>query len=384
MKGSIGRIKVLHVTLAMEVGGIENLILNIVKSINRQKFELSVACLDSGGQLFREIQNLGCNGFILGRRPGLDMKLIIRLAKIFRRNGYHVIHTHNQASHFYAGWASLLARTPVLVTTEHSRHYINSKYRRSLEKRTLALITDKWIMVSNELFNATVSVDKIQAKKVVVIHNGVDVEHFSEAKSKGIEYATRLRKELGIPNDAKIVIMVARLHPIKNHAVMLRAIAHANKIITNIHAILVGDGELKQDLQVLSSRLGLSKNVHFLGFRQDIQNLLAISDVFILCSKSEGLPLSLIEAMAAKIPVIITNSANRAELVRHGVNGIVVENSYLAIAEALCELFDGRLDYRRLVENAYKFVSTKYSLKSMVKKYELIYEKLLSLKRTVI
>ncbi len=383
MKDHMDRIRVLHVTLAMEVGGIENLILNIAKSINRQKFELSVACLDSGGYLFREIQSLGCDGFILGRRPGLDIKLILRLAKIFRKNGYHVVHTHNQASHFYAGLASLVARTPVLVTTEHSRHYINSKYRRSLEKRILALITDKWIVVSNELLNATVSVDGIPAKKVVVIHNGVDVERFSEAKSEGIEYATVLRKELGIPNDAKIVIMVARLHPIKNHAVMLRAIAHANKIVSNIHAILVGDGELKKNLQVLSSRLGLNKNVHFLGYRQDIPNLMSISDVFVLCSKSEGLPLSLIEAMAAKVPVIITKSANKAELVRHGVNGIVVKNSYLAIAKALNELFGGRLNHNRLVENAYKFVRAKYSLDSMVKKYELIYEKLLSFKRTI-
>ncbi|MEA3357061.1 MAG: glycosyltransferase, partial [Patescibacteria group bacterium] len=326
------RIRIVHIALGMDVGGIENLILSIARSIDRHKFDFSVCCLDSGGILLREVQKLGWYSYILNRRPGFDWKLILQLANFFRKKRYHIVHTHNQASHFYGGIAAKLARVPVLVTTEHSRHYIDAKYRRRLEKLILAKISERWITVSNELFDASIKKDGLPQEKVMVIHNGIDIEAFSRNIKTNLG---ALKESIGIPHEVKTVIMVARLHPIKNHAMLLRALSQLKGRASKLNVIFVGEGELKGELISIGNHLKLNHRVHFVGLRQDIPDLLYMSDLFVLCSKTEGLPLSLLEAMAAKVPIMITESANRAGLIINGRNGIVVENSSIAIAEAL-------------------------------------------------
>jgi len=371
-------IKVAHITLSMNTGGIEKFIVNVIKSLN-DAYDFTVGCLDSGGPLLKEVEGLGHKSFVLNRRPGFDWKLLFNLIRIFRREKFDLIHTHNEAAHFYGGLAAKLAGVPCLITTEHSRHDLDERLRRRVEKRFLALLTNNWITVSSVLADAAITKDGLSSEKVSVITNGIDINQFSRFNDD--KYCKILKKNIGIPEDVSVVTMVARLHPIKNHAMLLKGIGSNEKLQEKVHVLFIGDGEMRKNLLKLSAQLHLTVRVHFLGIRKDVPELLSISDVFVLCSLSEGLPLSLLEAMAAKVPVVITKSANRAFLVIHDKNGTVVENSPEALAQGIIDTLSNKQHSLLLVQNGFELVNRKFSLAIMAAAYKEIYTNFLQ-KRT--
>lgn len=367
----------------MGPAGVEHFIINFARRLNRKCFDLTVGCLDAGGVLLDEIHSLGCSSFVLSRQSGLDWRLVVSLARIFSKQKFDIVHTHNQAAHFYAGLAAKISRVPCLITTEHSRHYIEERRIRRLEKLILSSFTDRWVNVSQELAQLSIEKDGLLSKKVRVIPNGIDIERFRKPMSFYNDYndIARMKKGLGIPSDAKLAIMVARLHPIKNHKILLQAVAAIKERIKNVHIILVGDGELRDDLMELAQQLGIGNRIHFLGYRQDIPELLWLSDLFVLCSFTEGMPLSLLEAMAAGVPVIIARTANKAGVITDGVNGKVVETDTKALAVGLANILENQDHYKRLAENGFEFVSKHFSLETMMKQYESLYEEILERKQ---
>lgn len=373
--------KVAHITLSMGTGGLENLIVNLANKTNSKKYTLTVGCLDSGGELLNSIHEIGCSSFLMHRRPGIDWRLIFALATIFKKHKFHVIHTHNQAAHFYGGLAAKLAHVPVLVTTEHSRHNSELHFRRRLEKRVLCAITDKWITVSDELAELAVIRDKLPINKVAVIYNGIDIDRFR--KPDGIE-SSFLKARIGLSADCFIVSIVARLHPIKNHILLIEAIAELRSVLPHVHVVLVGEGECRVGIESQSASFGISDRVHFLGIRQDIPELLWMSDVFVMCSLSEGLPLSLLEAAAAEVPIVIAKSANRAGFVRNEVNGYIAENHPRSLARLLLKVLQGeRGRLETMTQNARMAVVKDFSIETMVGKYDQLYQRLLQQKHMI-
>ncbi len=370
-------IKVAHITLCMEPGGIENFVVNFSHYLNHSRFKLFVICLDSGGILLDEINSSGFKSFVLHRRSGVDWKIIISLARIFLKEKIDIVHTHNEAAHFYAGLAAKLILHPRLVTTEHSRHYIDDNYKkRRLQKFLMSKITDRWITVSGELARLSIVKDGLSSKKVAAVQNGIDINHFIPLYAIQNELA-ELKKKINIPENAKIIIMVARFHPVKNHALFIQAISGIRGQIDNVHVIFLGDGELRDELIKLTQKLRLDNIIHFLGYKKDVRTFLWLSDIFVLCSKTEGLPLSLLEALAAKVPVIITRSANRAELIKDGVNGKVVESDADSLSLALVTLLTNQDYCKKISEEGFNFVREHFSIETMIKNYEDIYEEVL-------
>ncbi len=370
-------IKVAHVTLTMKPGGIENFVVSFARSLRNTNFKFTMVCLDGGGDLLDDIHSSGFRSFVLNRRPGLDWRLVISLVRIFSREKFDIVHTHNEAAHFYAGLAARLSRVPCLITTEHSRHYIDDAHmRRRLQKFLMSRITDRWVTVSEELARVSVERDGLALKKLSVIPNGIDVERFMKPDSADDKlYA--LRREIGVPEKAKIVIMVARLHPLKNHEMLIQAMAEIKDQNDNVHVILAGDGEMRDQLVRLTQSLGLGSIVHFLGYKQDVRTHLWLSDVFVLCSKTEGMPLSLLEAMAARVPLIITRTANKAELITDGVNGKVAESDVKALASALSDALRDPDKSRKMSENGFEFVREHFSLETMMNRYQGLYKEII-------
>lgn len=368
-------IKVVHITLSMDIGGIEKLIADMVGLLDQKKFSITVGCLDSGGCLLKEIQNSGVQSFITGRRPGLDFRLIIRLARIFSRMEPHIVHAHNQAALFYSGLAARLAKIPVVIVTEHSRHNSDRYRRRQIEKRLLSKITSKWVTVSEELAKLAISRDKLPHHKIKVIRNGIDVNRFGRSIPTNIGL---FKENLGIPKKAKIIITVSRLHPVKNHALILDAFAAVKKCLLDTHLVIVGDGECRAILEEQTLKLKLQDSVHFLGVRKDIPYLLNMSNVFVLASLTEGLPLSLIEACAAKVPVVITDTANQADFIKSNYTGIVTQATKVALAKGILTALKEEGSCKEMALRARRQVMEKYSLDAMVREYEKLYIKLLS------
>lgn len=371
----------LHLTLSMEPGGIENLILTMTQYIDQTRFNITVGCLDSGGVLLDEVKNMGIDTFVLSRRGGCDIRLILNLASILKKRKIHILNTHNQAAHFYGCLAGLLARTPVIINTEHSRHYIDRHWRRRLEKRVLSIFTDRIVAVSKELQKKSILRDKISDKKIEVIENGIDLCLYDDGKIDDYLTRSKLIYEFGLAQEYKIVGIIGRLHPVKNHELLFRAIrsliVEHNKIVS---LLVVGDGELRTTLEELAMTLGIEDNVYFVGYRQDIPDILSILDVLVLCSHTEGLPLTLLEAMAARVPVVVTHGANKCGIVHDKVNGLIADSTVSRLTAMLGKVLDG--EFRgKLVNQARKLVFHKFDIRETVERYHHLYTDILNFKQ---
>lgn len=366
--------KVLHVTLSMGTGGIENLILDLCRYADRDRFQPAVLCLDEAGDLFEELAAMGVPGYLEKRVPGLDWRLIGRLASLFRKRAFDVVHCHNQASAFYAGTAAFLARVPACVITEHSRNYIHERTIRRMEKRVICSLLDTWVNVSHELAQKSREDDGLPEAKLEVILNGVDCERFSRPDPKVVQ---EIRAANNLEPQDRVLVMVARLVPIKNHELMLGALQLLGSDLGNVKLLLVGDGERREALQGKVRELGLAGRVIFLGMNRNIPELLALSDLFVLCSHSEGLPLSLLEASAAKVPVVITENSNCANFIRNLENGIVVKDDAASLAQGISASLTNVARSAELSWRAQKDVEEKFSLKCTVQRYQELYSRLL-------
>ena len=371
------KINVAQVALSMGTGGIENLILNICKKINKDRFNICVICLDYGGELLADLKKCDVRCLVEQRRPGMDWRLILRLATLFREMQFDIVHSHNQASCFYAGFAAFLADVPVSIVTEHSRHNIDSRLIRRVEKRILSCFQSKWVTVSNELAELSIRKDYVNSGKIKVITNGVDPQKFSSVNKADIN---AVKKRIAINRANMTIIMVARLAKIKNHVMMIHALSILKNDFPDLTLLIVGDGECKQHLMKQANDLNLSCNIRFLGTRTDIPELLALSDIFVLCSHSEGFPLSLIEASAANIPVVITKESNRAGFITNQKNGTVVQGNANSLAAGIKKNIVDRSQAKRMAFLAQQDVFENYSLLATVNQYEELYDNLLARK----
>lgn len=360
--------KILHLTLSMDAGGIENMILNLARHIDKERFRMVVGCLDFGGVLLGEIEKLGVKTFILSRKPGFDLRLIFQLASIMRREKISVIHTHNQAAHFYGALAAFFSPVKNVVTTEHSRHQIDDHWRRRVEKKILSLFTTIIVEVSEELKAASIEKDKISPIKLDVVANGIDIERYKNPSFR----LKSIREEFNVEDFIASFGIVGRLHPVKNHHLLLSAFKiFKESYISKVQMLIIGDGELRSELEKRCLELDIIDNVMFCGYRNDIPELMNMLDCLVLCSHTEGFPLTLLEGMAAGVPIVVTRGANGSGLIENERNGIVVESKPSSLAEGMMKALSQTMD---LVTSARRTVEC-YSVATMVKRYESIYSR---------
>ena len=364
------QLRVGQITLTMGQGGIENLIVSLARVADSAQIEYRLYCLDAGGELLAETEKLGMRGRVFSRKPGFDWSLIFSLAQAFREDGLDVVHTHNQAAHFYGALAARVAGVRFVINTEHSRHNIQDHWRRRFEKRMLAKMTTTMVTVSEELRQLSIENDGISPGKLAVIVNGVDIQRFENVRDDAV---AALRMEKGVSISAKVLCIVARLHPIKNHTLLLQSV----KILTNdypdIRLLVVGDGDERQSLENLAHELGITNNVLFMGNRSDVPVILKASDAVVLCSRTEGLPLALLEAMAAQTPIIVTKGANRSDLITHGSNGLVAGDQPEELAVTILRCISQKNRSIEMAAVAYSQVMTNYSIEKTAADYLNIY-----------
>ncbi|MDA3832674.1 MAG: glycosyltransferase [Spirochaetales bacterium] len=368
------KLRIAHITLSMGVGGIESLILNLCESMEGENLHFTVVCLDEGGQLLQRVKDIGAEAIVMERKPGLDVGLIFELVSLFRRRKFDVIHSHNQACAFYAGIAAFLARVPVSVVTEHSRHNTGDHLVRKLEKKFISMLVHTWVTVSNELAEKAVAEDLLAERKIKVIVNGVKLQ-------QGLRHNEDVIRELGGKFNLEqkiIIVMVARLVPIKNHDMMLDALVTLNQDDDRYILLLVGDGPCRETLELKTHDMNLFSNVMFLGHRKDITKILSCADVFVLCSHSEGLPLALLEASSVGVPVVITEPSNGAGFISDGLNGRVVKQASVPLAGAIRACIEASDDSSAMAAVARTKVVREYSLEKTVQQYKDLYLSLLS------
>jgi glycosyltransferase involved in cell wall biosynthesis len=205
-----------------------------------------------------------------------------------------------------------------------------------------------------------------------VISNGV-----ATAANVNARQRQALREDLGLADKRRYLVNVARQHPIKDHATLLKAYYHVSRNYGDVDLLLVGDGPLRRDLHELAVTLGIKERVHFLGVRNDVPNLLRLADAFVLTSLSEAASLTILEAMAASLPVVVTAVGGNPEIVRHGVEGLLVPpGDSVRLAEALHLLLSGTGRATAMGRAGAERVRKYYQLEHTVLQYRALYGRL--------
>ena len=310
-----------HVLHSLNVGGGELLARDLALA-NARQFRQVFALLDELGDVGRALRADGFHIEVIGRRPGIDLACALRLRRFFRREAVGLVHAHQYGPLFYsalARWPSL--KLPILFL-EHGRdHPDYRRVKRIWANRILLHASDRFVAVGDAVRQALIDFEGLPADRVEVVHNGVDLNRHD------LDLADRLqaRASFGWPEDAMIIMQVARLNRLKDQATALRTIRILHESCPHSRLILVGDGEDRDALEQKCIDLGLTSSVEFLGTRSDVPRLLAAADIFLLTSISEGVPLTLIEAMAASLPCVATRVGGVAEVVSDGETGLLAE-----------------------------------------------------------
>lgn len=370
------KIRVMHVLYYLSIGGLEQVVLNLIKKLNRQRYQPYVACLRETGGLKAELEQIGVTVIEFNRGDGLDLKLPFDFARVLRREKIAILHTHDLGPYLYGALAAKLARVPILVHTEHSYLTQNTKILKIAE-RVLSFGTDLIISDSLDVTRFLVKEQHIHPKKIQTIYNGIDVSLFQTNLN-----GSSLKTMLGLPPESRIVGTVGRLVPVKDQRTLILAMAPIVAADENVHLVLVGDGPLRDELTALARDLGIRSQVHFLGNRRDVHKLLPLFHVFVLPSLSEGLSLSLLEAMACHRPVITTNVGGNLEIIDRPEVGILVRpGDTAALTTEIRQLLYQPEFAEKLGRQARKQVEARFSLEKMAENYEAIYESNLSLKK---
>lgn len=359
------RIHVLQLLQGLNIGGIERMAGSLVRGLDGDEFRSSFCTFDWRGKLAQELQDEGYAIHHRKRRGRFDLGLVLWLAKLLRRERIDVIQGHNATALAYGAAASMLVSEARFLYTEHDRAFPSTLRERGLHA-VLARRTDAVATVSQTLRQNLVRYESFPSERVHVVRNGVTLPRPAHDR-------TTMRKELAL-GERPTVGIVARLAPVKNHALLLRAWKQVLRDLPDAVLLIVGNGSQEGNLQQLHTELALGDSVRFLGFRLDVSELLLAMDVFVLCSFSEGLSLTLLEAEACGLPVVATDVGGNPEVVRHEETGVLVpSNEDEPLARTLARLLQDPALCKRFGESGRAFYDRHYTLQAMVDGYARLY-----------
>lgn len=360
---------IIHVLFTLDMGGLETFVVNLAKKHDRARYNVSVCCFREGGVLRRELETAGIPVYTVNKREGIDYTLTFRLARLFREKNIDVVHTHNPMPWFYGAVAARIAGVGTVVHTEHSGLFPDRK-KLLWAERHLAGITDTVISDSMAVTERLIQAGRITPEKICTILNGIDLERYDTANA-----GEDARSPLGLGPDAFVIGSVARLEPVKDHATLLEGFRLFSAGAPGAVLLLAGDGSMAGALKSMARKLGMKKNVVFLGTRKDVPDILKAVDVFAMTSLSEGLSLSVIEAMAARRPVIATRVGGNPEAIIDGKTGILIPpRDPAAFSEAATELYRRRDRAKAMGEAGRKRVEEAFDLFKMARAYEKVYD----------
>lgn len=310
-------------------------------------------------------------------RHVLDLGVIRRLRRYLKREKPELVHTHGVRANFIGRLAAGDTAVPVVTTVHSSIYHDYAQSRKRLlyhriEKWTRAYTT-RFIAVSRSL-KRELEGDGIPGHRVSVVYNGLP-ETFAAAGKP----APFLRRELGLPDGVPLLMTVGRMEAVKNQRMLLQVFALLKQHDIPFHGVLVGDGPLRPELAAAAADLGLRERVTFLGFRRDVFDLLSEADLFLLTSNMEGLPVTLLEAMAARTPVVVTGTGGMPEVVELAANGYTVPAGDAAQFAARVRDMLARRDLRaQLAENGYRAWRRHFSVENFSARTLGVYRQVLS------
>lgn len=353
--------KVAQVVLTLDHGGLEHLAMQMSEHLQRRGIRSPIVVLTDGA-LVGEARRRGIDTFVMRKRKGFDVRLIFALRRLLRNEEVDVVHTHNFAPLIYGSLAARLCGIGTL-NTRHGRAALTTH-------QLIWALTNRVVAVSEDARRELMRHNRIRPEKVQVIINAIDLTQYKSVAAPSQDR----RCELGIPGGALVCGIVGRLSREKDHRTLLMAFDTLLKSGSSAHLVIVGGGPLEGGLKSLVQSLGMGDRVHFLGFRSDVAELLRLFDLFVLSSTEEGISLTLIEAMAAGLPIVATRVGGNPEVVTDGETGILVESGRPAeLASALESLLRDPDTRRRMGQRGREIAMQRFDIERLVDEYQAIY-----------
>ncbi len=358
----------------MRVGGAEVLAARLARQL-RDHYRFLFACLDELGSLGEELRQEGFRVEVLERQPGLDWRCPVRLARLLRQERVDLLHAHQYTPFFYGMAARLMWPRPAVMFTEHGRHYPDyPRRKRILANRLLLGRRDRVVGVGGAVRQALITNEGIRSERITVIYNGIDLKSFAN----GSPHREAARQEMGVGVNDFVILQVARLDYLKDHLTAIRTFERVLRRRPDSWLVLVGEGPEFPIIQSLVVEKNLTDRVLFLGLRSDIPRLLAASDLFLLTSISEGIPVTLIEAMAAGLPIVSTDVGGVGEVVENGKSGLLAPSGDDAsLANCVVELVENRDLCWQMGRSGQRRAEMMFSESQMHAGYRQLYEEML-------
>ena len=360
----------MYVVLSLSAGGTERLVIELAKRA-AARFRVTVCCLEDKGKWAGELESVGIDVVALGRQPGFRPGLARRIALEASRRGVGILHCHHYTPFVYGALSRLLHRS-CIVFTEHGRlSDAPPALKRRMVNPILARLASHIYAVSEDLRRHLVA-EGFPASRLGVILNGIE-----PGPAPDVDAIDRARATLGVSPAERAILAVGRLDIVKDLETLLRAMALIQG--RSWRLFIIGEGDEGPRLRMLANQLQIETRVTFLGYRQDARTLLPAADLLVNTSITEGISLTLLEAMAARLPVVATSVGGSPEVVLDGETGVLVPpRDSRAVAVAVERLLESAEWRRDLGYAARQRVERVFSLDRMAERYTDVYEELAS------
>jgi len=383
----VNKIKIIRIIARLNIGGPAIHTILLTAGLNNEGFESTLVTGVEGkyeGNMLDLAAAKGVEPIIIPQlRRNIDpvggFIALVKLYRLMRREKPHIVHTHTATAGLLGRLAAKLAGVPVILHNFHGhvlRGYFGPLRSKALVwiERFLARLSDRIVTVSEGQRRELAGYGIAPLEKITVVHLGFELEALLVCQS----HRGELRHELGLTAENKLVGIVARLVPIKNHRLFLQAAQVVAKAMPQARFLVVGDGELREELEAYARDLGLDEKAFFTGWRRDLPRLYADLDVVALTSINEGTPVSLIEAMAAGVPVAATAVGGVPDVVVEGETGYLVEAGAVeGMAEAIIGLLRDSEKAREMGIAGREAVYPRFAAQTLIANIEGLYAELL-------
>jgi glycosyltransferase involved in cell wall biosynthesis len=361
--------RVLQIVLSLDPGGTERLVLELAARLHHA-IPTAVCCLDHAGAWAGELERQGIRVTALNRTSGFRPTLGRAVAEAARAHGATVAHAHHYSPFVYGALSRLTGSDVKVVFTEHGRLSDRGpSSKRRMVNSVLRRLASRVYTVSEDVRRHLVA-EGFRPADVGVIYNGISV-----GPRPSPEQRAAVRRELGAGDDVTVLATIARLDPVKDLATMIDAVASLGRS-TSSKLVIVGDGDERAALERRVDAAGLRDRVRFFGHRDDARRWLAGCDLYLNSSISEGVSLTILEAMAAALPIVATGVGGTPEVVTSDCGRLVPSRNSAALAAAIEELSNDPSLRAAMSEASRRRVEAHFTLERMVSEYRRVYEEL--------
>lgn len=368
MNGAHQKIRLMQITHDLAIGGLQQVVVNLCRHIDKERFDVSVLCLRELGEFAPEVEAMGIPVFLLPQKEGTDYFSFVKVGRLLRREKIEVIHTHNTQPFVDGMVGALMAGVKRRIHTDHARAFPD-KWRYMAAEWAVSHVAHKVVGVSDHTVSNLRRYEKISPAKLATIVNGISGETYAVPVDRRAK-----ARELGLDFDGPVLGFVARLEEEKGGIFLIRAMPEIAARLPGAVLVVAGQGSRQGALEEEARSLGMTDRIRFIGPRMDVPELLGLFDLCVLPSLREGLPMVIPEAMAAGCPLLATRVGGVPSVITHGENGSLVPPADPgALAAEAADLLEDEARLAAYREAGRQVFWERFSAETMAARYEALY-----------